>query len=127
MWHDTNEDGGARGGRDRGFRGAHLNPPGLILRTFTQFIWRILSAFLPACAPMAEGARFPQALSDDRISSYYAEGCMEGCMGGRIIRYFPPVPPQATTCSRPRSSSAFTSGSASTPWSAAAAGVGNGH
>ena len=29
-------------------QGAHLNPLGLFLRTFIPFIWRILSAFLPA-------------------------------------------------------------------------------
>ena len=44
-----------QGATDRGFRGAHLNPLGLFLnplglflRTSTPFIWRILSAFLPA-------------------------------------------------------------------------------
>ena len=36
-------------GRNRyGVQGAHLNPPGLFLRTSTPFIWCILSAFLPA-------------------------------------------------------------------------------
>jgi hypothetical protein len=36
-------------GRNRyGVQGAHLNPLGLFLRTSVPFIWRMLSAFLPA-------------------------------------------------------------------------------
>jgi hypothetical protein len=38
-----------RPGRKRlGVQGAHLNPLGLFLRTSIHFIWRIMSAFLPA-------------------------------------------------------------------------------
>ena len=40
--------GTARGERDRGSRGAHLNPLGLFLRTSIPSVWRMLSAFPPA-------------------------------------------------------------------------------
>ena len=40
---------GATAGRNRsGVQGSYLNPLGLFSRTSTPFIWRILSAFLPA-------------------------------------------------------------------------------
>ena len=38
---------------------------------------------------LAEREVSPQALSDNLIFSYYAEGCMEGCMRDCIIGYFP--------------------------------------
>ena len=41
-------EGMRQGERDKGVEGDHLNPLGLFLRTSLPFIWRILSAFLPA-------------------------------------------------------------------------------
>jgi hypothetical protein len=38
----------APGRKRQGVQGAHLNLLGLFLRTSIPFIWRILSAFLPA-------------------------------------------------------------------------------
>ena len=43
-------------------------------------------------APLAERELSPRALSDDLISSYYVEGCMEGCMRDYMIKYFPLTP-----------------------------------
>jgi hypothetical protein len=43
--------GSAAGGRDRGAQGAHLNPPGLFLRTSIPFIWRVLRVFPPTWTP----------------------------------------------------------------------------
>jgi hypothetical protein len=55
-------------------------------------------------APLAERELSPQALSDDLIFSYYAKGCMEGCMRDCIIGYFPlaerELSPQAHTSPR---------------------------
>ena len=54
------------GATDRGFRGAHLNPLdhffnplGLFLRTSVPFVWRVLSAFPPACTPWLRGTVLP--------------------------------------------------------------------
>ena len=38
----------ADGEKEIGVQGTHLNPLDLFLRTSISFIWRILSAFLPA-------------------------------------------------------------------------------
>jgi hypothetical protein len=43
-------------------------------------------------APGDSTCRACSALSDDIITSYYVEVCMEGCMRGYIIRSFPLFP-----------------------------------
>ena len=78
-----------RGEGDRGLRGAQSNRPGLFLRASTPFMRRVLGALRRALNPLAEGTCFSQALSNDLIFSYYAEGRMASCMRGHKIRYFP--------------------------------------
>ena len=49
VYSSASLDGPWEPGSNRyGVQGAHLNPLGLFLRTSIHFIWRILSAFLPA-------------------------------------------------------------------------------
>ena len=77
------------GRRRSGFQGAQSNRPGLFLRASTPFMRHVLGALRRALNPLAEGTCFSQALSNDLIFSYYAEGRMASCMRGHKIRYFP--------------------------------------
>ena len=68
----------------QGVQGVHLNPLGLFLRTSTPRIWGTLEH--PEClptglSPLAERTCFSQALTDDLIFSYYAEGLCGGLYG----------------------------------------------